>query len=73
MGYDLWWGHWWAMGLGWLVLALLIGGAVWIGVRGGRGGSDASAEEILRRRYAAGEISEQEYRERLVVLQGRAP
>lgn len=68
-----WYGHggWmWGMGLFWiLVLALVIAAVVWL-VRSSSGvgrpsSRDTSAEEILRQRYARGEIDEDEYRRRL--------
>jgi putative membrane protein len=65
-------GGWWAMGIGmvvWLVVVVL---AVWLVVRlaGQRsgGGSAESAEELLRRRFASGEIDAEEYDRRLAVL-----
>lgn len=65
-----------AMGL-WMVLGVLVAvallvftvlGIVWLVRRTEAGGSSASrgvsADELLRARYAAGEIDEQEYRRR---------
>lgn len=56
-------GAWWfPFGLLWLVaLAALI----WFVVRGARTGHHPSATDILGERYARGEISSEEYRERL--------
>lgn len=64
------WG--WAVGLGWLSMlafwgALIVGVVLlvrWLGgsVGGGRGGSE-SALDILRRRYAAGEITKEQFEE----------
>ncbi len=57
------------------VLALAIAGSVWL-IRGaGPGGNRQAggvpaAEEVLRSRYAAGEIDEDEYRQRLSSLRG---
>ena len=65
-------GGWWAMGLGvivWLVVVVL---AVWLVVRlvsqRPSGGSVESAEELLRRRFASGEIDAEEYDRRLAIL-----
>jgi putative membrane protein len=64
------WDHvWWPL---WLLFWLaLVGAIVWLVVRrrrdGDRGGSDR-ASEILAERYARGELSTEEYRERLDVL-----
>lgn len=68
--------------MGWMVLwglvalallALAIAGTVWL-IRGARSGDTReavgvpTAEELLRSRYAAGEIDEDEYRQRLSSL-----
>lgn len=75
MGSD--WGDigWWGMGLGmvvWvLVLAALIGFVVWLMNRTqghNDNGRDDSAEEVLRRRFAGGEIDGEEYERRLALL-----
>jgi putative membrane protein len=68
------------MGLIWLVmLACIVAAVVWLvrGVsweRGGRWTSfrpfQESPEDILRRRFAAGEIDENEFRRRLETLRG---
>lgn len=71
---DGWGVGWmWAMGLFWvLLLAVLVGGIVWAATRTGRTPSqpDAThrAREILNERYARGEVSTEEYRERLDAL-----
>lgn len=61
--------HWdggWHMGwmwLLWILLILVAGGGLWFlinQIRGG-GGSDGSAEDTLKRRYASGEIDEETY------------
>lgn len=41
---------------------------VWLLVDNGRGAPDDSPHEVLRRRYAAGEISEEEFRHARDVL-----
>ena len=61
-----------------LVFALIIGLAVYAGVRtglaGGRPDRDApDARELLQRRLAAGEISAEEYYEREAVLRESQP
>lgn len=65
----------WAMGLGmvtWvLVLAVVIGFVVWLMNRAqGRrdDGHAESAEEMLRRRFAGGDIDREEYERRLEAL-----
>ena len=67
MGWH--WG-WWAF---WIVLILLLawGMARGIGRRGASGGgteAGVSAEETLRRRFAAGEIDEEEFNRKLEAL-----
>lgn len=69
--------HWWNgdgyMGLMWIwwILGIaLVVVLVWLFVRGG-GGSAAgreSPEEILKRRYAGGEIDREEYERKLTEL-----
>ena len=68
-------GDWWMMVIGmvfWLVLVLV---AVWMVVRAtGSGRTEQrgeSSEELLRRRFAAGEIDAEEYERRLEVLRRR--
>jgi len=53
---------WWM----WLWPVLLLGFAVWVMSRGLHGPrrDQESAEDVLRRRYAAGEIDDEEYRRR---------
>ena len=66
---------WWGMGvamIAWvLVLAFIVGLVVWAMNRSERAnaarGSD-SGEEVLRRRFAGGEIDADEYQRRLAVL-----
>lgn len=65
---------WWGMGvemIAWvLVLSVLIGLSVWAVYRISRREPphDASPEDLLRRRFAAGEIDSEEYQRRLSVL-----
>jgi putative membrane protein len=65
-------GGWWGMGVGmliWLVVVVLV---VWLVVRlvtqRPTGGRTESAEELLRRRFASGEIDAEEYDRRMEVL-----
>ncbi len=66
-------GPWWPVfPLFWLVVwatVLFVAIRFW---RGGRWQHRHTAEEVLAERYARGEISVEEYRERRRVLQGRA-
>lgn len=69
---DWGWGHMFGMGLFWLVFVVLIVVlVVWLVRSGGAGGAtsrEPPAEEILRQRYARGEIDAEEYSERLEEL-----
>jgi uncharacterized membrane protein len=69
----------WLDGLGmawtWLAWLAILGAVVWLGTWALRSGLGApreppreSAEEILKRRYATGEIDETEYQRRLAEL-----
>lgn len=68
-------GEWWMMGIGLLFWLVLLGLAVWFVVRAaGRQRAEPrseAAEEILRRRFASGEIDAEEYERRLEVLRRR--
>lgn len=60
---------WLGMGWGWLIGLLLIVLLVWVLVRiSGRRKAERSPLEILKERYAKGEISEEEYEERKAKL-----
>jgi putative membrane protein len=64
-------GGWWMMGIWVLVWVVVIGLAVWLILRSmgrDRAGRPSEAEEILRRRFASGEIDADEYARRLEVL-----
>jgi putative membrane protein len=68
-------GGWLMMGIGMLIWVALIALVVWlviraVGQRPGTGGSE-SAEDLLRRRYASGEIDAEEYQSRLETLRRR--
>lgn len=74
-GYDM---GWFGMGAGLLIWVLLIGLAVWVvwrltSARATSGGMPPgeTAEEVLRRRFAAGEIDAEEYERRVAVLRKR--
>lgn len=69
MYWDHYWGHGvWMVGW-WVIVAAGIAWVVWMATRAGRREDQGtSAEEELRRRYAAGQIDEDEYRKRLSVL-----
>ena len=54
--------HVFGMGLGWLILLLLIVALVYF--LNGKNKDDDSARDILDKRYANGEIDEQEYKTR---------
>ena len=59
-----WMWVWWVLGI--VVVAALVWGMVRAGRRRGRDGTgEASAEEILKERYARGEIDGDEYQARL--------
>jgi putative membrane protein len=58
----------WMMVWWWIFWILIIGAVVWLLVnstRGRSGGQDESPETTLRRRYARGELSRDEYLQRL--------
>ena len=68
--WNGWWWHMGFMSLFWLVLIVVV---VWVFVPGisgkGRGGDlQDSPEQILKRRYAGGDIDQQEYEHRLSEL-----
>lgn len=57
----------------WLAWFAILGVVVWLGtwaLKSGLGAPRETPEEILERRYAAGEIDEAEYRRRLAELHG---
>jgi uncharacterized membrane protein len=56
--------------IGALILAGLVAAAVYVGVRGGlgRGRRGDDARQTLDRRFAAGEIDDDEYHERLATM-----
>jgi putative membrane protein len=67
---------WWPMGIGLVIWVVVIGLLVWVAMRAmshrtDPAGSADSAEELLRRRFAAGEIDEEEFAKRSEVLRRR--
>jgi len=68
-------GDWWMMGIGMLFWIAVLAVVVWLIVRttGPRAAEPRgdSAEEVLRRRFAAGEIDAEEYDRRLELLRRR--
>jgi uncharacterized membrane protein len=65
---------WWPMGISLVIGVILIGMLVWLTLRAlshGSGPGGQSADELLRRRFAAGEIDEEEYTKRAEVLRRR--
>ncbi len=71
-----WWngdGHMGWMGIWWIVGAALIAVVVWALLRSSRGpmnGSCESPEQVLKRRYAKGEIDHATYQRMLTELKG---
>jgi len=73
--------HWWAWLLSGVGMVVFWGLVIWLIVSlvrwnspGHRSGTDPTGdnpETILKRRFAAGDIDEDEYRHRVDVLQGR--
>jgi len=65
---------WWPMSIiGLIIMAVIVGLAVWLVVRAmsQRSGSGGSAEELLRHRFANGEIDAEEFAKRLELLRRR--
>lgn len=55
------------MWLWWILGIVIVAALAWaiLGSPARNGGSDASAEELLKRRYARGEINKEDYEKRL--------
>ncbi|MFP3940948.1 MAG: SHOCT domain-containing protein [Thermoanaerobaculia bacterium] len=72
---DGWW-HMAGMWIGWLLVLVVIAVVVWLVVRAAstgnrnlpRPGESPSPEQILKERYARGEIDREEYQRRLADL-----
>jgi len=58
--------HGWGMGFGWLIPLLILALIIYM-IQGDKK-SSSSAQEILDRRFANGEIDEKEYKERSRLL-----
>lgn len=74
MGWNMGWGWGWIMmGLFWALVVLGIVALVrWLAAQGGSHSRSAeSALEILRRRYAGGEISQEDFRRMKEDILGR--
>lgn len=65
--HDYGWSHMGGMWFFWILVLVLIVGAVWWAFRaaGGSPPIKDSPEDILRRRYAKGEIDKEEFEQRL--------
>jgi putative membrane protein len=63
--------HMGGMWFWWILAVAIILAAIWFGLRRGRMSGprgDRTPEELLKRRYAQGEITREQYRERLEEL-----
>lgn len=70
-GHDGWgWGAWLVMGLGMLAFVGFVFWAVVTLTRGRTTAAAPSAEDVLGRRLAEGQIEAAEYEERLAALRG---
>jgi putative membrane protein len=63
-------GGWWFLFFPWIWIVLIVGAFFLFRGRRGRWHTH-SAEEVLGERYAKGEISAEEYQQRLDVLRGK--
>jgi putative membrane protein len=65
---DWMWGMGGFMGLGWIVILLVVGAVVWLLARGPLAGvgqtERRSALDILKERYARGEIQREEFEQK---------
>lgn len=63
------WGHmgnwgWTGMMIGWVLVTVVVALVAWMIINGTRSTSRHAAQDILDERYARGELSRDEYRER---------
>ena len=65
-----WWGGF-GMMLGWLIVLVAVVALVWLLLRRSGGGSADRAEDVLRERYARGEIDDETYRRMRAELRQR--
>ncbi len=74
---DRMWGMGGFMGLGWIVILLAVGAVVWLLARGslaGGGQTDRrSALDVLKERYARGEIGREEFEQKKARSRDIAP
>lgn len=73
MGYHHGFWFWGGMGWGWTLLCLLlVAFIIWVAYRAGQGNKTggSSPEEILRERFARGEIDREELDKKLSELKG---
>lgn len=73
MGYHHGFWFWGGMGWGWTLLCLLLVTVIiWVAYRAGQGGrtGGSSPEDILRERFARGEIDREEFNKKLSELKG---
>lgn len=73
MGYDAGWWFWGMHAFWWFFWIVVIVAFVWLLTPAQRGRARETPLQILQRRFAAGEISEQEYEARKRTLERDAP
>jgi len=58
-------GGWFGMGFWWILVLVVVGVVIWLGVRGsGQRPAGESAIDLLKRRYASGEINREEFEQK---------
>lgn len=71
MMYGFGSGGWFGMGLWWIVLIVIVGLLLWRGFAGSSASApNESALEVLKKRYARGEINRDEYEQKRRDLEG---